>query len=143
MDMVELTARHPIAYHDRGVVGLGLGGSRPSSAPALRGCSRSPATAACPPSRTPGGRRARSVRGALTALHAVRIRHGIRAVGVPGLVRELAERGTVSTSARCPTWAPAASPRSPTTAAALVAAGVACSLSTDDPAMFGADLDLE
>ena len=26
MDMVELTARHAVAYHDRGVVGLGLGG---------------------------------------------------------------------------------------------------------------------
>ncbi len=82
-----------------------------------------------------------SVRGALEALGADRLRHGIRAVEDPGLVRELAGRGTVLDV--CPisnlqTKAVASLDEHPLPA--LVAAGVPCSISTDDPAMFGTDL---
>jgi aminodeoxyfutalosine deaminase len=81
------------------------------------------------------------VRGALEALGADRLRHGIRAVDDPGLVRELAGRGTVLDV--CPisnlrTKAVASLEEHPLPA--LVAAGVRCSISTDDPAMFGTDL---
>jgi aminodeoxyfutalosine deaminase len=82
-----------------------------------------------------------SVRGALDVLRADRIRHGIRAEEDPGLVSELASRGTVLDV--CPlsnlrtgvvgSLADHPLPR-------LVAAGVRCSISTDDPAMFDTDL---
>jgi aminodeoxyfutalosine deaminase len=84
---------------------------------------------------------AASVRGALEALGADRLRHGIRAEEDPGLVRELADRGTVLDvcplsnlrTGAVPSLAEHPLPR-------LVAAGVLCSISTDDPAMFDTDL---
>src|SRR5205814_6401946 len=84
---------------------------------------------------------AASVRGALEALHADRIRHGIRAEEDPGLVRELASRGTVLDV--CPisnlrTRVVRSLDEHPLPR--LVGAGVRCSISTDDPAMFGTDL---
>src|SRR5581483_8374811 len=76
---------------------------------------------------------AASVRGALESLEADRLRHGIRAVEDPGLVRELAARGTVLDV--CPlsnrrTGAVASLHDHPLPR--LVAAGVRCSISTDD-----------
>ena len=84
---------------------------------------------------------AASVRGALDALGADRIRHGIRAVEDAGLVRELAERQLVLDV--CPisnlrTRAVASLEEHPLPQ--LIAAGVPCSISTDDPAMFDTDL---
>jgi aminodeoxyfutalosine deaminase len=81
------------------------------------------------------------VRGALENLQADRLRHGIRAEEDPGLVRELADRGTVLDV--CPlsnlrTGAVADLRDHPLPR--LVAAGVLCSISTDDPAMFDTDL---
>src|SRR5207302_383561 len=85
-----------------------------------------------------------SIRETMTALGADRIRHGIRAVDDAALLAELAERGTVLDV--CPTsnlrtrvvtdLADHPLPR-------LVAAGVTCSIGTDDPAMFGTDLGAE
>ena len=85
-----------------------------------------------------------SIRGALDALSARRIRHGIRAVDDPALVGELAERGVVLDV--CPlsnvrTGAVASLAVHPLPQ--LVAAGVACTVSTDDPAMFDTDLTRE
>src|SRR5439155_21435225 len=82
-----------------------------------------------------------SVRGALDALGAHRIRHGIRAEEDPGLVRELAGRGTVLDV--CPisnlrTGVVASLEEHPLPR--LVAAGVRCSVSTDDPALFDTHL---
>jgi aminodeoxyfutalosine deaminase len=82
-----------------------------------------------------------SVRGALEALEADRIRHGIRAVDDPGLVREIAGRGLVLDV--CPisnlrTGAVRSLDEHPLPQ--LVAAGVKCSISTDDPQMFDTDL---
>ena len=82
-----------------------------------------------------------SIRGALDSLGADRIRHGIRAAGDPGLVAELAGRGVVLDV--CPisnlrTGAVASLAEHPLPA--LVTAGIRCSVSTDDPAMFGTDL---
>jgi aminodeoxyfutalosine deaminase len=82
-----------------------------------------------------------SVRGALEALDADRIRHGIRAVDDPGLVREIAGRELVLDV--CPisnlrTGAVRSLDDHPLPQ--LVAAGVKCSISTDDPQVFDADL---
>ena len=82
-----------------------------------------------------------SVRGALEALGADRIRHGIRSVEDSGLVAELADRGIVLDV--CPlsnlrTGVVASLEEHPLPQ--LVAAGVRCSISTDDPAMFDTDL---
>jgi aminodeoxyfutalosine deaminase len=85
-----------------------------------------------------------SVRGALDALQADRIRHGFRAIEDPGLVAELAERQIVldvspvsnARTGAVPSLAEHPLPR-------LVEAGVRCSISTDDPAMFDTDLTRE
>jgi aminodeoxyfutalosine deaminase len=82
-----------------------------------------------------------SVWGALEALEADRIRHGIRAIEDPALVRELAAREIVLDV--CPisnlrTRAVRSLEEHPLRQ--LVDAGVVCSISTDDPAMFDTDL---
>ena len=82
-----------------------------------------------------------SVRGALEKLGAVRLRHGIRAAEDPGLLREIAGRRVVLDV--CPlsnlrTRAVRSLAEHPLPK--LVAAGAVCSISTDDPAMFGTDL---
>lgn len=82
-----------------------------------------------------------SVEGALLALGADRVQHGVRAIESPELVRELAERGTCLDV--CPT-SNAALGVYPNIAdhplPALLAAGVRCSLNADDPLLFGAGL---
>jgi aminodeoxyfutalosine deaminase len=84
-----------------------------------------------------------SIREALD-LGAHRIRHGIRAVDSVALLAELVERRIVLDV--CPT----SNLRTGLVAAvsehplpALHAAGALCSISTDDPAMFGTDLGRE
>jgi aminodeoxyfutalosine deaminase len=138
--------RYAIKYRDRGVVGVGLGGPEAEHppepyAPAFE-LARSEGLASVPHAGEHAG--PSSIRGALDALSARRIRHGIRAVDDPELVRELADRRVVLDV--CPisnvrTGAVASLSSHPLPK--LVAAGVVCSLSTDDPAMFGTDLSAE
>jgi len=85
-----------------------------------------------------------SIRGALDALRADRIRHGFRAIEDDALVAELAERGTVldiTPVSNVRTGAVASLDEHPLPR--LVEAGVRCSISTDDPAMFDTDLTRE
>jgi aminodeoxyfutalosine deaminase len=82
-----------------------------------------------------------SIRGALDTLGAHRLRHGIRAADDDGLLAELAARGIVCDV--CPisnvrTRVVRSLDEHPLPV--LTAAGVRCSVSTDDPAMFGTDL---
>jgi aminodeoxyfutalosine deaminase len=136
---VEWAAR----YRDRGVVGIGLGGLEAEFPPEpyedVFAYAKSLGLGSVPHAGEVAG--ADSVRGALEALQADRLRHGIRAEEDAGLVRELAGRGTVLDV--CPlsnlrTGAVAALDDHPLPR--LVAAGVRCSISTDDPAMFDTDL---
>ena len=136
---VEWSAR----YRDRGVVGVGLGGLEAQFPPEpyaeVFARARSLGLGSVPHAGEVAG--AASVRGALESLQADRLRHGIRAVEDPGLVRELAGRGTILDV--CPlsnlrTGAVASLAEHPLPQ--LVAAGVRCSISTDDPAMFDTDL---
>jgi aminodeoxyfutalosine deaminase len=136
---VEWSAR----YRDRGVVAVGLGGLEAEFPPEpyeeVFAYAKSLGLGSVPHAGEVAG--AASVRGALEALQADRLRHGIRAVEDGGLVRELAGRGTVLDV--CPlsnlrTGAVASLAEHPLPQ--LVAAGVQCSISTDDPAMFDTDL---
>ena len=145
-ETAEATARYAVRYRDRGVVGLGLGGLEAQHPPEgyarVFALAREGGLAAVPHAGEVAG--AASVRGALEALGADRIRHGIRAVEDGGLVRELAGRGTVLDV--CPlsnlrTGAVTSLELHPLPQ--LLAAGVRCSLSTDDPAMFETDLGSE
>jgi aminodeoxyfutalosine deaminase len=130
-------------YRDRGVVGVGLGGLEAEFPPEpyepLFELAHGLGLASVPHAGEVAG--PASVKGALETLGADRIRHGIRAADDPGLVRELAGRGTVLDV--CPisnlrTRAVASLAEHPLPQ--LAAAGVRCSISTDDPAMFGTDL---
>lgn len=146
LEAAEQTAAYAVAYADRGVVGLGLGGSEADYPPELYArafaIARDGGLGSVPHAGEVAG--TASIRGALDALGADRLRHGIRAVDDPGLVGELADRGVVLDV--CPisnvrTRAVASLAEHPLPE--LVAAGVACSVSTDDPAMFGTDLSIE
>jgi len=136
---VEWAAR----YRERGVVGVGLGGLEAQFPPEpyadVFRLARSLGLGSVPHAGEAAG--APSVQGALEALGADRIRHGIRAVEDAGLVSELAGRGTVLDV--CPlsnlrTGVVRSLDEHPLPQ--LVAAGVRCSISTDDPAMFDTDL---
>jgi len=138
--------RYAIKYRERGVVGVGLGGPEAEHppepyAPAFE-LARSEGLASVPHAGEHAG--PSSIRGALDALGARRVRHGIRAIDDPELVQELAERRIVLDV--CPisnvrTGAVASLEEHPLRQ--LLDAGVRCSISTDDPAMFHTDLGRE
>lgn len=138
------TVRHALRYRERGVVGVGLGGSEhlyppepfaPAFALAREGGLGSVPHAGevCGPD---------SVRGALEALGADRIRHGVRAVEDPGLLAELASTGIVLDTT------PVSNVRTGVVAGLadhplprLAAAGVLCSVSSDDPVLMDTSLE--
>jgi aminodeoxyfutalosine deaminase len=138
--------RYAVEYRDRGIVGIGLAGEEDlyppkPFAPAFREAKHG-GLASVPHAGEVVG--PPSVRGALEDLDADRIRHGIRAVDDPGLVREIAGRELVLDV--CPisnlrTGAVRSLEEHPLPR--LVAAGVRCSISTDDPEMFDTDLSRE
>jgi len=139
----EETVRYAAKYHDRGVLGVGLGGLEADYPPEpyepAFDLARELGLASVPHAGEVAG--PPSVRGALETLHADRIRHGVRAVEDPGLVHEIADRRVVLDV--CPisnlrTGAVRSLDDHPLPQ--LVAAGAVCSISTDDPAMFGTDL---
>jgi aminodeoxyfutalosine deaminase len=137
------TARYCLKYADRGVVGLGLGGLEAQFPPEpyqpAFDLARAGGLASVPHAGEVAG--PPSVRGALEALGADRIRHGIRASEDEGLLRELAAREVVCDV--CPisnlrTGAIRSLAEHPLPV--LLSHGVLCSISTDDPAMFDTDL---
>ena len=146
LDEALQVVRYAIKYRNRGVVGVGLGGPEAEYppepyAPAFE-LARSEGLASVPHAGEHAG--ASSIRGALDALGARRIRHGIRAIDEPELVQELADRRVVLDV--CPisnVRTGAVRSLSSHPLPQLLAAGVVCSLSTDDPAMFATDLSIE
>ena len=138
--------RYAIGYRDRGIVGVGLGAFELEYPPHLYvetfRRAREGGLGSVPHAGELGPPEA--IRDALGLLHADRLRHGIRAVEDPELVQELKERGTVldvcpMSNVRVgvvPSMEEHPLPE-------LVAAGVLCSLSTDDPPMFDTDLTQE
>jgi aminodeoxyfutalosine deaminase len=134
-----------VRYAGRGVVGLGLGGAETACPAAGYAEAFAIATGGGLGLVPHAGEAAgpESIREILS-FGPARIRHGIRAVEDPGVLAEIADRGLVLDV--CPTsnlrtrvvgsLAEHPLPR-------LRAAGVRCTINTDDPAMFGTDLGRE
>jgi aminodeoxyfutalosine deaminase len=146
LETAELTVRHSIAHADRGIVGVGLGGAEGDYPPELYARAFAQAKESGLGSVPHAGEAdgPASVRSALDTLGADRIRHGIRAVEDPGLLAELASRGIVldvcpTSNVRTGVVRSLADHPLP----GLLAAGVRCTVNTDDPAMFGSDLGTE
>ena len=138
--------RQAARYKERGIAGIGLGGEEalypPEKFTDVFALVREHGFGSVPHAGEVAG--PESVRGALDALHADRIRHGIRAVEDPELLEELAERRVVLDVT------PVSNLRTGVVASLedhplpeLVAAGVPCTVSTDDPEMFDTDLTRE
>ena len=91
------TARYAIKYRERGVVGLGLGGPEvgypPEPFERAFLVAKTGGIGSVPHAGEVAG--AESVRGAIDALRADRIRHGIRSVDDPAVVEDLVERQIV------------------------------------------------
>jgi aminodeoxyfutalosine deaminase len=146
LEAADLTVAHALAHAGRGIVGIGLGGSEneyppePFSPAFAR--ARDGGLGSVPHAGEAEG--AASVRSALKVLGANRIRHGIRALEDPGVVRDLVDRGVVldvcpTSNVRTGVVASLAAHPLP----GLLEAGVECTINTDDPAMFGTDLGTE
>lgn len=140
-------ARRAVRYRERGVVALSLGGSEKKHAPQkfrrAFAVAREGGLGSAPHAGEFAGGKAgaASVRGALEVLHADRIRHGIRAVDDPALLAELAERGIVcdvTPVSNLRTGAVASLDEHPLPA--MLAAGVRCSIGSDDPVIMHTDL---
>jgi aminodeoxyfutalosine deaminase len=138
--------RYSVKYRERGVVAVGLGGLEaefpPEGYAAVFERVKAEGLGSVPHAGEVAG--PSSIRGALDALGADRIRHGIRAVDDAELVEELREREIVLDV--CPisnvrTGAVGSLDEHPLPR--LLEAGVRCSISTDDPAMFDTDLTRE
>ena len=135
-----------LKYRDRGVVGVGLGGPEELFPPApfarAFATARAGGLGSVPHAGESGG--PDLIRSTIDSLAPDRIRHGIRAVDDPTLVSELIERGIVldvTPVSNLRTRVVPALEEHPLRG--LAAAGVPCSISTDDPALFQTDLDLD
>src|SRR6266571_1546496 len=146
IEAAEETVRHALANAGRGIAGIGLGGPESDNPPQLYermfAQARDGGLGSVPHAGEADG--PASVRGALDVLGADRIRHGIRAIEDPGLLAELAGRGVVLDV--CPisnvrTGVVRSLSEHPLPE--LLAAGLLCTINTDDPAMFGNDLGTE
>jgi aminodeoxyfutalosine deaminase len=146
LDTAKQVAEYAVRYRDRGVVGLGLGGPEAGFPPEpyaeAFAIARAGGIASVPHAGETAG--PESIRGALEALGAERIRHGVRAVEDLDLLEELAERQIVCdvcvlSNVRLGVARSVEQHPLPT----LLAAGVPCTVNTDDPTFFSCDLDSE
>ncbi len=146
MEAAEETVTFALANAARGIVGVGLGGPEGDNPPQLYerafARARDGGLGSVPHAGEADG--PASVRGALDVLGADRIRHGIRAAEDPALLAEIAGRGVVLdvcpiSNVRTGVVRSLAEHPLPD----LLAAGVSCTINTDDPAMFGSDLGME
>jgi aminodeoxyfutalosine deaminase len=146
IEAAELTVTHALAHAPRGVVGVGLGGAENAAPPELFGPvyarAKDGGLGSVPHAGESEG--PESVRAAIDIMGANRVRHGIRSIEDAGLLAELAGRGIVldvcpSSNVRTGVVRSLAEHPLPQ----LLAAGIKCTVNTDDPAMFGIDLGSE
>jgi aminodeoxyfutalosine deaminase len=146
LDTAKRTAEYAVRYRDRGIVGLGLGGPEDGNPPEpyaeTFAIARDGGIASVPHAGETAG--PESIRGAIEALGANRIRHGVRAVDDPNLLEELAERQIVCDVCVLSNLRLGVTPSLeqhplPT----MLAAGVPCTINTDDPTFFSCDLNSE
>jgi aminodeoxyfutalosine deaminase len=145
VEIAEECASVAVRYRDRGVVGLGLGGME-GQCPAATyqrafDIAREGGLGFVPHAGEVAG--PDSIREILS-MNPDRIRHGIRAVEDAGLLAEIVDRGLVLDV--CPTSnvrTKAVPSLDQHPLPRLRAAGVPCTINTDDPAMFGTDLGKE
>jgi aminodeoxyfutalosine deaminase len=135
----ERLAAWAVRYRDRGVAGLSLGGSESRFPPApfarAFAIAREGGLRAAPHAGETAG--PESIRSALDDLGADRLRHGVRAVEDPALLAELAERGVVcdvTPVSNLRTGVVRSLDEHPLPA--LLAAGVKCSIGSDDPVLM-------
>ena len=143
---LEETVDFAVRHRPPGTVGIGLGGPevgvRRADYAAGFGRARDAGLHCLPHAGETVG--PAEVWAAVRELGAERIGHGIGAVGDPGLLAQLADRGIVLEV--CPTSnlrTGAVPSLAEHPLPQLVAAGVPVSLATDDPGMFDTDLDAE
>ena len=139
----ERLAAWAVRFRDRGVAGISLGGSehRFPPAPFARAfaIAREGGLKAAPHAGETAG--PASIRSALDDLHADRLRHGVRAVEDPALLAELAERGIVcdvTPVSNLRTGVVRSLDEHPLPA--MLAAGVKCSIGSDDPVLMQTSL---
>jgi aminodeoxyfutalosine deaminase len=139
-------ARYAVAYRDRGVVGFGVSGNdrqnNPDAFARAAQVARAGGLGFTPHAGEFGG--AHLVRLAIETLGASRIRHGLGAIEDPALMREAADRGIgfdicLISNVRLG----AASSLEEHPIKSFVAAGIQCSISSDDPALLDTDLERE
>jgi aminodeoxyfutalosine deaminase len=138
--------RQAAKYKERGIVGIGLGGEEalypPEKFRDVFALVREEGLGSVPHAGEVAG--PESVRGAIDDLHADRVRHGIRAVEDTGLLEELAERRVVLDVTPLSNLRTGVVPSLGVhPLPELVAAGIPCTVSTDDPEMFDTDLTRE
>jgi aminodeoxyfutalosine deaminase len=144
-DGIELVG-YAAKYRDRGIVGVGLGGEEalypPEKFIEAFERAREEGLGSVPHAGEVVG--PVSIWGAIGALRADRVRHGIRAVEDPALLEELAARQIVldvTPLSNVRTGVVKSLDEHPLPD--LVAAGIPCTVSTDDPEMFDTDLTRE
>jgi aminodeoxyfutalosine deaminase len=144
-ELAKEAARHAVRYRDRGVVGLGLGGMEAgmSARPYLPafGIARDGGLGIVPHAGEAAGH---DSMWEILEMDPDRIRHGIRAVDDSAILAEIVDRGLVldvcpTSNLRTGVVPSLASHPLP----ALRAAGIPCTINTDDPAMFSTDLGQE
>lgn len=127
-----------VAHRDAGVIGIGLGGEErfgPEPYAEIFAEARAAGLRSIPHAGETHG--PASIRGAVEALGADRIGHGIRVLDDPGLAAELATRGIgldVCPTSNAMTGSVASLEDHPL--AAMLDAGLRCTLASDDPSMF-------
>lgn len=145
-EVAERAAEMAVRYRDRGVVALGLGGAEalypPEPYERAFAIAREGGLGSVPHAGETAG--PDSVRAALEALDPDRIRHGVRAAEDEALLAELAERGIVCdvcvlSNVKLSVVGSLAEHPLPR----MLAAGIPCTVNTDDPTFFGCELDDE